>query len=151
MASNMYQEGIRRVIDRVMSGNIDLLGDTIKVLLVGSSYTPDKDHTVVSDVSSAELTGTGYTGGFSGSGRKTLGSKSIGVNNSTDKAYFLAANSSWTAINAGTVAYAILCKEITDDAHSPIICCVDISPDVPTNGGDYTIQWDSAGIFTFSA
>jgi len=151
MASNMYQEGIRRIIDRNMSGNIDLLNDTIKVILLTSSYTPNKDHQFVSDVNTYELNGTGYANGYGGSGRKSLASKAIGKNDSTDKAYFDAADSSWTAITAGTAAYAVLCKEITADSSSPIICCVDISPDVATNGGDYTIQWDSAGIITWAA
>lgn len=151
MASNLYHEGLRRIIDRAMSGNIDLLADTIKVLLIGTAYTPDKDHQFISDVSGSELSGTGYTGGFGGSGRKALASKAIGKSDASDKAYFDAADLTWTAINAGTVGYLVLAKEITNDGASPIICCIDVSPDVATNGGDYTVQWHADGIFTLSS
>ena len=151
MASNLYHEGVRRIIDRAMAGNIDLLADTIKVLLVGTAYTPDKDHQFISDVSGSELSGTGYTGGFGGSGRKTLASKAIGKSDSTDKTYFDAADLTWTAINAGTVGFLILAKEITNDASSPIFACIDVSPDIATNGGDYSVQWDAAGISTWGS
>ena len=146
MASNLYQEGILRIINR----NIDLASDTLKVMLLSTGYTPNKDHQFVSDVSGSELSGTGYTGGYGGSGRKTLASKAMGKSDSTDKAYFDAADSTWTAINAGTIGYAVVLKEITNDASSPIICCIDVA-DVVTNGGDVTIVYDSTGIFTLSA
>ena len=46
-----------------VSGAIDFDTDTFKLLLVTSSYTPDKDtHTKRDDVTN-EVTGTGYTGG----------------------------------------------------------------------------------------
>ena len=146
MASNLYQEGILRIINR----NIDIAADTIKVMLVGSGYTPNKDHQFVSDVVGSELSGTGYTGGYGGSGRKALASKVMGKSDSTDKAYIDAADSTWTAINAGTIAWAIVFKEITNDASSPVIANVDVA-DIVTNGGDVTIQWDAAGIVTFAA
>ena len=147
MASNLYQSGLKLILD----GTVDLLTDTIKVVLVNASYTPDKDHDFLSDVNTYELSGTGYAGGFAGSGRKTLASKTVGKNDSTNVANFDAADSSWTAINAGTAAYAIIGKEVTNDAASPIFACIDLNPDVATNGGDYSIAWDAAGLFTFGA
>jgi hypothetical protein len=146
MASNLYQYGISLILDRT----IDIAANTIKVMLVGTGYTPNKDHQFVADVVASELSGTGYTGGFGGSGRKTLASKVIGKNDSTDKAYIDGADMTWTAINAGTIGFAIVFKEITSDALSPVIACVDVA-DIVTNGGDVTIQWDAAGLITFSA
>lgn len=47
----------------LVKGNIDLDTDTIKVMLVTSAYTEDKDnHTKRSDITN-EVTGTGYTAG----------------------------------------------------------------------------------------
>lgn len=146
MASNLYQNGIMLILDRT----IDYAANTIKVMLLGTGYTPNKDHVFVSDVVASELSGTGYTGGFGGSGRKTLASKTIGKNDSTDKAYLDAADVTWTAINAGTIGFAVVFKEITSDAASPVICNVDLA-DIVTNGGDVTIAWDAAGILTISS
>ena len=47
----------------IMNGSIDLDTDTIKVMLVTSTYTPNQDtHTKRSDVTN-EVSGTGYTAG----------------------------------------------------------------------------------------
>jgi len=146
MASIRTNSGAQRILDRNMGGTINLLSDTIKVMLLSSGYTPNKDHEFVSDLGANELSGTGYTAGFGSASRKTLASKTVTKDNGTDKAYFDAADVSWTAINAGTAAYAALVKEVTTDADSPVIAVVDLNPDVATNGGDYTIQWNAAGI-----
>jgi hypothetical protein len=46
------------------SGHIDLLSDTLMMALLGSGYTPDlTSDTHWSDISSNEITGTGYTAG----------------------------------------------------------------------------------------
>lgn len=135
------------------SPDLDLLDDTVKVMLVGSGYTPDKDHHFVDSITggtSKELSGTGYTGGFGGSGRKTLASKAVTRDDTNDVAYFDAADLTWSAIDAGTVAYLAVVKEVTSDADSPILCIVDVEPNVVTNGGDYTVTWAADGIFKIS-
>lgn len=134
----------------LLNNGIDLLSDTIKVMLVGTSYTPDKDHNFVNSITAAtskEISGTGYTAGFGGAGRKTLSSKTVTQDDTNDVGYFDAADVSWTAIDAGTVGFACIIKEVTADTDSPLLCVVDVSPDVATNGGDYTIQWAADGIF----
>ena len=134
----------------LLDGDVDLVNDSgIKVMLVGSGYTPNKDHNFASQVTS-ELSGTGYAGGFNGSGRKALASRTVTQDDTNDVAYFDAADVVWTAINAGTVAYAIVIKEVSADSDSPILVVVDVSPDVVTNGGDYTISWAADGICKIS-
>ena len=55
----------------IMNGSIDLDTDTINVMLVTSTYTPDQDaHTKRSDITN-EVSGTGYTAGGSRIGRKS--------------------------------------------------------------------------------
>lgn len=59
MASLIYNS----CIDDMAKGAIDFDTDTFKVLLVTSSYSPNKDtHTKRSDVTN-EVSGTGYTAG----------------------------------------------------------------------------------------
>lgn len=59
MASLVFNSAVRDI----MTGAIDLDTDTFKVMLVTSTYTPNKDtHTKRSDVTN-EVSGTGYTAG----------------------------------------------------------------------------------------
>lgn len=128
---------------------LNLTSDTIKVMLVNTSYVPDKDHNFVSSITSGvtkELSGTGYTGGFGGSGRKTLASKTISQDDTNDIAYFDAADVTWTGINAGTIGWIAVIKEITSDADSPILAVLDPA-DLATNGGDITAAWPTDGLF----
>jgi hypothetical protein len=138
LASGWYNSGKRDIFD----GTIDLVNDTIKVMLVNASYTPNADHDFVDDVSANELSGTGYTAGFGGAGRKTIAGKSFSTDNTNDRAEFTFNAVTWSAINAGTAAYAILMKEITNDAASRLIAYLDLNPDVVTNGGDFTLTPD---------
>jgi hypothetical protein len=130
------------------TGRINWLSDTIKVMLVTSGYTFNRDHDFASAVSS-ELSGTGYVGGFGGSGRKTLASKTITEDDTNDRAVYDAADSVWTAINAGTAAGAIIIKEGTSDADTELICFLD-GASVVTNGGDVTLVYPSTGAFYLS-
>lgn len=145
MASNVYNSAE----ELLHNGGLDWDTSTsIKVMLVTSSYTPNKDHQYVSDVVAAELSGTGYTGGYGGSGRKALAARAVNKDNASDQVRMDdTADVTWTAINAGTPAYAIVFREITSDAASPVICCCEITSPVATNGGDYTLQWATNGIF----
>ena len=138
MASGWYNSGARDVADRT----IDLAADTIKAILVTSSYTPNKDHDFVDDVVANELSGTGYTGGFAGSGRKTIASKAFSTDTTNDRVEFTFGAVTWTAINAGSPKYLILVKEITNDAASRLIAYLDLGT-VTTNGGDLTVTPDA--------
>jgi len=132
------------------SPSLNLTSDTIKVMLVMNTYTPNKDDNFVSAITNAtskELSGTGYVAGFGGSGRKTLASKTITQDDTNDVAFFDAADLTWATIDAGTVGFAAIIKEVSADSDSPILAVVDISPDVVTNGGDYTITWAADGLF----
>lgn len=142
MASGWYNKGKYHVLN----STINLSSDTIKVMLVTSSYTFNADHDFISDVSANELSVTGYTGGFGGSGRKTLTGKSITEDDTNDRAYFTASNVTWATLSAGqTIGGAILMKEVTTNADSPLIAFVDLV-DTATNGGDITIAWNAGGI-----
>lgn len=147
MASNWYT----KAIEDIMDGTIDLAADTLKVMLVTSAYTFDRDHELVdaggaNDLVDAELSGTGYAGGWGGSGRKTLGSKSITTDHSNNRAVLDAADSIWTGINAGTPVAAVIIKEGgSDDTTSRPILYMGFTG-VATSGGDLTVSWNSTGI-----
>lgn len=146
MASAAYNKGKFLLLN----GSINLTSDTIKVMLVSSAYTFNADHNFVSDVSANEISVTNYTGGFGGGGRQTVGTKTFTEDDTNDWAYFDAADNVWTALGAGaTIGGAILIKEITNDAASPLIAFLDLT-DTATNGGDITIAWNSGGLIRLS-
>jgi hypothetical protein len=134
-------------------GLLDLDTVVLKAMLVTGSYTPDKDHDFVTSITggtSKELSGTGYTAGFGGAGRKTLTTPTVVKDDSADKVYLDADDLTWPAINAGTVAYIAIIQEVTSDADSPLLAIVDISPDVTTNGGDYDVTWPADGVLNLT-
>ena len=142
MASAWFNRGKQQVL----SGSTSLLSDTIKVMLVTSSYTFDADHNFVSEVVANEVSVIGYTGGFAGAGRKALANKSVTEDDTNDLAYFDADDLTWTGLATGaTVGGAILVKEVTNDAASQLLVFMDLA-DTPTNGGDITLAWNASGI-----
>lgn len=139
MASNLYNPGLLKLLD----GTIDYENDTINVLLVNTSHTYTKSHEFVSDIVANEasnVSGSGYE-------RKTLASKTILLDAANDRVEYDAANPTYTAINAGTIAAAIIFKQVTNDSDSPIIAQIDFA-DLVTNGSDVELQINADGLFT---
>jgi hypothetical protein len=138
----MYNEGNESIVDR----NIDLLADTIKAMLVNSTYTPNKDDQFIdtggaSDAVDARLTSTTD---------QTLGSKAIGKDTTSDFVYFDAADVVFSAVQTGQTAVGVVIyKDTGTPTTSKLIAYLDIT-DTPTNGGDITIQFATpanGGIF----
>lgn len=123
------------------TAKIDWKSDTIKAMLVTSSYTPNVDDDFASTPAANEISVTGYTPGFAGSGRKTLGTKTATVNDTADRGELGAANITWTTLGAGaTIAGVVIYKHNTSDADSPLICYLDVT-DTVTNGGDISLTF----------
>lgn len=150
MASIVYNSAKRDLLN----GVIDLDGsNTLKVLLVKDTYTPDPDHATVADLKSPtdyELSGTGYTGGPGGSGRKTMaqGDRSVTADNTNDRAVFdIADDPVWTGIDAGVAGGIVLYQHNSgsDDSLNKLILFGDFA-DQPTSGGSLTVAWNSAGV-----
>lgn len=158
MASGFYNKGLYEII----SGTIDLDTDTLKLMLVDTSYTFDADHEVVdngasnaTDPSHNEIVATNYTAGFGGAGRKTV--TITGQENDTNnRADFALADVTWTALGGAsndTIGGAILIKENTNDTDSRLIAFFDLT-DTPTNGSDITLDFNTlaaGGNLRFSA
>mgnify|MGYP001557596394 FL=1 len=135
MASNLYNPGLEKLLD----GTIDFENDTINVLLVDTNHTFDKTHDFVDDIVANEASGTGYA-------RKTLANAAIALDAANDRVEFDADNPSYTALDAGTIAAAIIFKQVTNDADSPLIAQIDFA-DLVTNGSDVELQINSEGLF----
>ena len=138
----------------IADGSLNLLTDTIKVMLVGPSYVPnpDDDFVMASGAGDAEINGQGYEAGWGKTGRKTLMNKIITEDDANDRVVFDADDVLWTAINAGTVQAAILIREgASSDSTSVLVAYIDQGGfPIVTNGGDLTIQWSMNGIIQFA-
>lgn len=122
---------------------IDLDSDTLKLMLVTSSYTPDQDtHQYKSSVTN-ECSGTGYTAGGA-----TVGSISVSYNTGTNVLSFDGTDGAWTGLTLSTPArYGILYDSSpASDATRPLIGYVDFGADQAMSGGNLTVAWDSSGI-----
>lgn len=155
MADFVYNKGSGDLADTTQP--IDFIVDTIRVGLATSAYVANRDDLLLDEGGAnefidEELSGTGYTAGHSNSGRKTLASKTIVVDQANDRTEFDAADVVWTAIDAGTAAQAVTHSEGTaDDTTARPIAHTDTGGfPVDTNGGDLTIQWNVSGIFYLS-
>lgn len=129
---------------------IDLLTDTVKMGLFTSTYVGNRDDDLADEAGAddfidGEVTGTGYTAGYGGAGRKALASKTLTVDKANDRADFDAADLTWTAINVGAVDGAVLLIEdhegaAADDTDTRMVAHYDTNFPVTTNGGDLTVQ-----------
>jgi hypothetical protein len=124
---------------------VDLLNNTIKVMLCTSSYTPDQDnHTTKANVT-GEVSGTGYT-----AGGKALTNKTLTYTASTNTTTFDADDVTWTNSTI-TARYAVIYADIgSTDSDKPLIGYVDFGEDKSSSNGDFTIQWSTSGICTFT-
>jgi hypothetical protein len=131
-----------------MDGSIDLDTDTIKVVLVTSSYTPNIDtHTQYSHITN-QVTGTGYTAGGA-----TLANKSVAVDTTNDRAKFDADDTTWTTASItarGAIIYKYVDNAGSPDDTSPLICYKDFGADVTSTNADFTIKWHADGILYLS-
>lgn len=126
----------------VLNKEVDWDSDTIKVMLLSSSYTPNQDtHDYLDDVSTYQVTGTGYTAGGA-----TLTSKTVTYDAATNTTVLDAADVTW-ASSTITARYAVVYDDTpASNATKPLIGYVDLVSDQASNNGNFTIEWDASGI-----
>jgi len=155
MASTFYNGGMAALL----SAGSPFLSTTVKCILVATAtpYTFNKDDDFVdesgaNDVIDAEVSVSGYTGGFAGAGRKTLASKTVTADDTNDWASLDAADftggTTWSALGAGeTIEAAVFVEEITNDAASRLLIYLDPG-NLATNGSDMDLSFHANGLGT---
>ena len=137
MASKLYGNFLLKALNK----EVDFDTDTIKVALLTSSYTPNQDtHDYFNDVSTYEVTGTGYT-----AGGITLASKTATYDSGTNVIVLDAADVTW-ASSTITARYAVVYDSTGTSSTSALIGYVDFGSDQSSTNGNFTITWDSTGI-----
>lgn len=127
----------------LLGTGIDLVADDIKVALVANSYVFAATDTVWADVSTHEITGTGYTSGGVSLANKTISEGAGG------KAKFDADNAAWPGATFST-RYAVIYKSGTvGTVTDPLICCIlldDTPADIVVAGTTFMLIWHADGI-----
>src|SRR6185312_17171162 len=101
---------------KLAQAGINLGTATLKVALLSNGYTPNIDTDVFfSDVSSHEVTGTGYT-----AGGKALTTQAVTEDTGNDRAYLSADNTHWDSSTI-TARYAVLYNDTGNASTSPLI------------------------------
>ena len=133
MANALYNKGK----EKILSGLIDFLSDTIKVALIKNDYaqnlTFDEFYTAIA----ASVRGT----------PQTLASKTV------TNGVFDAADVTFAAIPLGsTTEGVVIYKDTGDNATSPLLAYIDTITGFPliTTGGDVIVQWDNGAFKIFS-
>lgn len=132
MANGVYNRGKYLFASGGITTSTDL-----RTLLVNSAYTFADTHNFVSDVSSSEISVSGYS-------RYDHSSVTITEDDTNDFAYLDLDDATFTSLVAGqTIGGAVLYKYNAADSAAEVIAFYDVT-DTPTNGGDVTIQWAAA-------
>jgi hypothetical protein len=136
---------------QVNTNLINMATDTIKMLLVTSSYTPtngSSGDTFASTPQAYEVpTGTGYS-----SGGPTIAGQTCGIL-SGDTVTFTCSNvviPQDAGTGFTTAYYAILYKWSGAFGTSPLICYASFGANKSNQGGSLTIQIDSNGVWTLT-
>jgi hypothetical protein len=131
MANAIYPKWKEAVIQASSNSS---LGGTVKAALVDTgTYTYSAAHEFLSSLSGQVGTD------------QTLGTKTF--TNGT----FDAANSTWTAVSGATVEAIVIYIDTGVAGTSRLVAFLDTGYSglpVTPNGGDITVTWDAAGIFT---
>ena len=138
MASKLYGNFLAKALNK----EVDWDSDTIKVALLTSSYTPNQDtHDYYDDVSTYQVSGTGYT-----TGGATLASKTVTYDSANNVVVLDAADVTWSSSTI-TARYAVVYDDSgATAAAKALIGYVDFGSDQSSTNGNFTITWDSTGI-----
>jgi hypothetical protein len=126
----------------LLNGNapdLDDAGTVVRVMLV-ETHTPDIDtHDFVDDVRADEVSGTGYT-----TDGEEITTKAVTQDNTDDEGVWDGDDVQWTGLDVGTPSHGIIYVDTGTDSTSLLIAYIELG--VASNGGDYTIQFDTEGI-----
>lgn len=124
--------------DDLHKGTIDVTNDTLKVMLVTSSYTFSAAHDFVDDITN-EITGTGYTAGGATVTSPTVSSGT-----------FDAADTEWSSATF-TAAGAVVYKDTGTPGTSPLMLFVDFDGDQSPSSQTFRINWSASGITSITS
>lgn len=142
MASSQYTKGLQKIIN----GNVSLLSDDLKLVLVdvNTGYTADLDvHEFLSDVSSSWRISTSAN----------LSSKTVTIDTapSPDQVMFDCADGSFTSVSGTSTEAVVLFKDTGVEGTSPLIAYFDgASVALTPNGNDVNYVISASGLLRWA-
>lgn len=132
-----YGKALSGQFGTTAANRVDWTGDTIKVALCTSTYTPNQDtHDFFDDITN-EVSGTGYTAGGA-----TVSGKSVNYDSATNVTSLRASSTQWTGATF-TCRYAVIYKSTGTASTSPLIGYVDFGGDQSVSSGSFSVVWDT--------
>lgn len=139
MAITCKQYG--KALYNALTKKIDLVNDTIKIMLCSSLYSPNQDSHDFKDDVTNEVTGDAYTAGGA-----TLASKTLEYSADNNVLKFDAADPSWSNATI-TARYAVVYDDTpSGDGNKPLLCYIDFETDKSSNAGTFSIVLPSDGL-----
>lgn len=141
---DMYSDAPNRALDGTLG---DVTTADVNVALLDDSHTKDLDaNEVFDDLSADEISNTGSNDSGYTAGGETLTTASL--SRSSTVTTFDADDVTWgsSTIDAG---HAVVYEDTGDDTTASLITHVDFEGEQSSDNGDFTISWDSNGIFEF--
>lgn len=128
-----------------ISTAVNLASDTVKLMLLTSSHTPNEDADVfISDISTNECpaSGTYAAGGV------TL-TKSSSTDDTDNEGVFDATDVSFTSATL-SARYAAIYKDTGTPSTSPVICVIDFGSTQTSTAGTFAITFAAEGILNLN-
>ena len=133
----------------ITNGAVDLVNDTLKVVLLDTLYTITADGAApgYATVDSHEINPTGYNAGGC-----TLAGNAVTQRDSVDNVKFDGTDLTWANLGTDNIQSAIMYDETltatTANVADPLMIAWEIATN--SNGGNYTLQWGASGILVIS-
>ena len=127
--------------EQLMLKTIDCVNDTFNVAMYTASYTWSVDGTNMAYSATNEISASGYSAGGA-----TLASKTVTQDDTNDRAAWDAADVTWTSLAAASPRHAVLYDDTT--ATKWVLIHWELATD--SNGGNYTLQFNTNGILLLS-
>lgn len=143
-----YGKALQGLMDTTAARRFDWVGDSFKVALVTSAYTPDQDlHDFRDDLGANEVSGTGYTaGGVAVSG------KTLSYDGATNEVRLLMADNVWgPGATISGVRTAVLYKVVGTAATDPLVGYLQEAADVAVSNGTLTVDNDPTTVLKITA
>lgn len=141
MASGVYTQA-KYLIG---AGDLDWNSSSVivRAMLMAPAYTFSNAHQYVSDVSASEVSDASYA-------RVTAATKTVSLDLGGGRALFDLDDIIFPMLSTVTVAGVVLYQQIGGDdatpADDPLICFIEVSPDVVADGSNLLIQFDPSGL-----
>jgi len=127
--------------EQLLKKTMDFVNDSFKMALFTATYTWTPDGADLAYSATNEISAANYT-----AGGKLLTGLAVTQDDALDLAKWDGNDVSWTALGAASPRHAILYDDTT--ATKWVVGHWELATD--SNGGDYTLQFNTAGIMTVS-